>query len=893
MGTSVAQGTLGMMLIGQGQSLRRRMALRAGALMLALLLSHSQALAQGIERFGAFSVDTARPDAIRLLDYIDDSAVVDFRRALTTFPNLTTIILDSPGGLVNNALVIADIAFERGMSTVVPQQAQCFSACVYIFLAGHSRLALGQLGVHQMSADNDLPDARVQETLANVMEALNKFGTPFEIIALMLRTNADDIRVLTARELRDWGVNRDATALAEVNRPATVPPAHDLPANADAPRTTAPADRPAPTLAILYEEGAPGAATPALEATIAWRLVNDPAGPIIAATIEVPERHMSIAFSIQENHNAALAFSHEIDFLVTADRNYTPPAGGVASIAQLAVKTTEDAIGQPLVGESYALPPDFFWIELDPAAESENLTRLRSLEWFDLGIVYANGQRAILTFQKGLDGQQVFQEAFAAWAAAPPGAIAAPAITPRDTPAANTIAPAGWYVQLASQTSERAARADILAFRSRVPLLLGPLGAVIPTAMVGGVVRYRVQFGPTAGQSEAMSLCGSLRAAGIDCVVAYNSLSSPAAPAVDAPLPEAPAITLAFEDVGNPILLAVANGDAAAGEQVAMQCAGCHSLGEGEAHRFGPNLYGVVYGPVGGKEGFTYSPAFATLHDQGAIWTYAGLDAFLANPQAAVPGTTMPFGGIADATDRANLIAYVRTLAAEPVPVALPEALQPTAHHYYLTTATSTVSESAGRFLIQLNRASATVAETVTVSVRPDGTNSGLGDIAAFQGAPFMFPAGQLTRTIQIALIDDNLREQDEAFLVEAFHNGILVAGSRFTIFDDDRVLSAADIAELARTLRDAVARCWNPPPGWTNPAEVRVVLQFRLNRDGTVQGLPQIVEAPTGRYAQAAPDSAQRAVYVCAPYQLPAELYDGPNGWHEVRMTFDPREMF
>jgi hypothetical protein len=172
-----------------------------------------------------------------------------------------------------------------------------------------------------------------------------------------------------------------------------------------------------PTQAILYEEGAAGETTPELEATIAWRIVNDPAGPIIAATIEVPDRNMSILFSIQENHNAAFAFSHEIDFLVTIDPNYTHPAGGVESIATLAVKSEEDAIGEPIVGRSQSLPPDFFWIELDPAAVNQNINRLRSRDWFDLGIVYANGQRAILTFEKGLDGQQVFQEALAAWAA--------------------------------------------------------------------------------------------------------------------------------------------------------------------------------------------------------------------------------------------------------------------------------------------------------------------------------------------------------------------------------------------------------------------------------------------------------------------------------------------
>ncbi|MGV8839353.1 MAG: vWA domain-containing protein [Bauldia sp.] len=169
--------------------------------------------------------------------------------------------------------------------------------------------------------------------------------------------------------------------------------------------------------AILYEEGSAGGVGTALDATIAWRLVRDPAGPIIAATIEIPERRMSIAFAIQENHNTALWFSHEVDFLVTVDPAYAHPGGGVASITLLAVKTTEDAVGEPLAGLANALPPDFFWIELDPAAVNQNLLRLDGHEWFDLGIVYANGQRAILTFEKGLDGLLVFQEALAAWAA--------------------------------------------------------------------------------------------------------------------------------------------------------------------------------------------------------------------------------------------------------------------------------------------------------------------------------------------------------------------------------------------------------------------------------------------------------------------------------------------
>jgi len=143
---------------------------------------------------------------------------------------------------------------------------------------------------------------------------------------------------------------------------------------------------------------------------------------------------------------------------------------------------------------------------------------------------------------------------------------------------------------------------------------------------------------------------------------------APAAEPTPTPAPAAePAVTPAPAAEPTPAPTPAAAAPAA---ETPAAPAGCHSFGEGEANRFGPNLFGIVYRVVGTHEGFTYSPALAALGAEGAVWTYTGLDAFLASPQAATPGTTMPFGGIADATDRANLIAYLRTLAAEPVPLA-------------------------------------------------------------------------------------------------------------------------------------------------------------------------------------------------------------------------------
>ena len=97
--------------------------------------------------------------------------------------------------------------------------------------------------------------------------------------------------------------------------------------------------------------------------------------------------------------------------------------------------------------------------------------------------------------------------------------------------------------------------------------------------------------------------------------------------------------------------------DAAAGGTAFLQCAECHSPGDSDAA--GPGLKGIVGRRAGGKDGFIYSPAMkkATI-----VWDAATLDAYLADPRAVVPGTTMAYAGNADAKERADLVAYLKTL---------------------------------------------------------------------------------------------------------------------------------------------------------------------------------------------------------------------------------------
>src|SRR5437870_13420622 len=101
--------------------------------------------------------------------------------------------------------------------------------------------------------------------------------------------------------------------------------------------------------------------------------------------------------------------------------------------------------------------------------------------------------------------------------------------------------------------------------------------------------------------------------------------------------------------------VAWAEGDPKRGEKIFENCRACHAA-DGAANEVGPGLRGVFGRRAGERDDFRYSPA---LKRSGITWTPQTLDTFVADPQKMVPANRMPYDGLPDARDRADLITYM------------------------------------------------------------------------------------------------------------------------------------------------------------------------------------------------------------------------------------------
>lgn len=145
----------------------------------------------------------------------------------------------------------------------------------------------------------------------------------------------------------------------------------------------------------------------------------------------------------------------------------------------------------------------------------------------------------------------------------------------------------------------------------------------------------------------------------------------PAVPGFDLPSEEpAAAGGAAAPAADEPIAVRLAKADPARGEKAVGACKACHTFEKGGANKVGPHLFDVYGRSEGAVAGFGYSAAMKGRTDKS--WDADALDHFLKNPKAYVPGTAMSFQGIGNQNTRADVVAYLNTLADAPKPLPKP-----------------------------------------------------------------------------------------------------------------------------------------------------------------------------------------------------------------------------
>jgi cytochrome c len=175
------------------------------------------------------------------------------------------------------------------------------------------------------------------------------------------------------------------------------------------------------------------------------------------------------------------------------------------------------------------------------------------------------------------------------------------------------------------------------------PLFVNKVAAAVLSAgllaMITGFIAHQL-YHPEMPEKQAYVIAEGVQAA------STQTASAPAGP--------------------QPITPLLANASAENGEKVAKKCASCHTFEKGGPNKIGPNLWNIVGAKTAHMDGFSYSGAMQGTEKQ---WDYEALSEFLYSPRNYIKGTKMTFAGLKKDQDRADVIAYLRTLSDSPKPL--------------------------------------------------------------------------------------------------------------------------------------------------------------------------------------------------------------------------------
>ncbi|MCE7028321.1 hypothetical protein [Jiella avicenniae] len=175
--------------------------------------------------------------------------------------------------------------------------------------------------------------------------------------------------------------------------------------------------------AVFYQEKTEDLPGTQETGTVVWSLVDEPgadgasAEPAVRAVVDVPEEKLKMTMTIKRNADSTLPASHVIELEFDVPQDFS--GRSVANVQRLALKETEQARGEPLIGVAGKISDNYFIIALNnlDQAVQNNLALLENQKWIDIPIAYQSGRRALISIEKGIPGERVFKDALKAWQA--------------------------------------------------------------------------------------------------------------------------------------------------------------------------------------------------------------------------------------------------------------------------------------------------------------------------------------------------------------------------------------------------------------------------------------------------------------------------------------------
>lgn len=149
-------------------------------------------------------------------------------------------------------------------------------------------------------------------------------------------------------------------------------------------------------------------------------------------------------------------------------------------------------------------------------------------------------------------------------------------------------------------------------------------------------------------------------------LAACSKPSAPPAETASAPGPEAPPPSLTATQkkaVLAELPTAYQSADLDNGQAKFAICKTCHTTAKGGENMTGPNLWDIFGRKAGTEPGFAYSDGLKSL---GITWDADKIDHWIENPRAVVAASKMTYIGMANAKDRADVVAYLKTVTSPP-----------------------------------------------------------------------------------------------------------------------------------------------------------------------------------------------------------------------------------